>query len=332
MDTTMESTASPIAEPITCHNLEISTTIGRLLAARREHSRQALVAFHRTRDTAFHVLQESIGVMDQSDDQILERVKDLTTAALDHVSALSLAVHAEADVRIKTAVEETLRQRQETATLSERLGEVETELIALRVHRDAESDRANAATSEADRFKRETEELSERLTTMLIEMKALRSELDLERRQAVTIIGDLHQARRATAAAEASRAEAVAARQSEMSQRLTLESELQDALLQLDAIRGEAVGLRQKLRAAAALATEVIAVSDNLDIASSGRDQSRNPSGGEILQPTMSAAQSADGAHREGDPEEQSGENKGEQSNTSIGSGTFELLVRRLRG
>jgi chromosome segregation ATPase len=331
MDTTMESTASTIAEPITCRNLEISTTVGRLLAARREHSREALLAFHRTQDTAFQVLQESIGVMDQSDDQILELVKDLTTAALDHVSALSLAVHAEADVRIKTAVEETLRQRQETATLSERLGEVETELIALRVHCDAESDRANAAMSEADRFKREAEEMSERLTTMLTEMKALRSELDLERRQAVTIIGELHQARRASAEAEVSRAEAVAARQSEMSQRLTLESELQDALVRLEATRGEADGIRQKLRAAAALATELISVSDNLDIGSSGPDQSRNPSGGQILQPTMSVAHSADGAHREGDPDEQSGENKGEQSNTSIGSGTFELLVRRLR-
>src|SRR4029453_697896 len=109
MDTTMESTASTIAEPIIFPNLEISTTVARLLADRREHSRDALVAFHQTRDTAFHVLQEAIGALGQSDDQILELVKDLTTAALDHVSALSLAVHAEADVRIKTAVEETLR-------------------------------------------------------------------------------------------------------------------------------------------------------------------------------------------------------------------------------
>src|SRR5262249_12502512 len=155
-------------------------------------------------------------------------------------SALSLAVHAEADVRLKTAAEETLRLRQETATLSERFGEIQTELISLRVHRDAESDRANAATSEADRFKREAEELSERLTTMLIEMKAVRSELDLERRQAVTIIADLHQARRASAQAEASRAEAVAAYQREMSQRLTVDSELQDALLRLEKTRGEA--------------------------------------------------------------------------------------------
>ena len=331
MDTTMESTASTIAEPIACRNLEISTTIGRLLAVRREHSREALVAFHRTRDSAFHVLQESIGALDQSDDQVLELVKDLTTAALDHVSALSLAVHEEADVRIKTAVEETLKQRQETATLSERLGEVETELIALRVHRDAESDRANAATSEADRFKREAEELSGRLTTMLTEMKALRSELDLERRQAVTIIGELHQARRASAQAEVSRAEAVAARQSEMSQRLTLESELQDALVRLEETRGEADGIRQKLRAAAALATELIAVSDNVNIGSSGPDQSRNPSGGQILQPTMSAAHSADGAHREGDPDEQSGENNGEESTDSMGSGAFALLLRRIR-
>src|SRR5262245_15240043 len=168
-----------------------------------------------------------------------------------------------------------------------------------------------------DRFKRENEELSERLAKTLIEMKELRSELDHERRQAVTIIGDLHHARRATAAAEATRAEAVAAHQSEMSQRLTLESEL--------------LGLRQKLRAAAAVATELIAVSDSLDIASSDRDQSGNSSGGQVLQPTMSAAHSADGAHRESEPGELSGENKGEQSNTSLGSGTFESLVRRFR-
>jgi hypothetical protein len=214
--------------------------------------------------------------------------------------------------------------------LSERLGEIQTELISLRVHRDAESDRANAAASEADRFKREAEELSERLNKVLIEMKALRSELDLERRQVVTIISDLHQARRASAQAETSRAEAVAARQSEMSLRLAVESELQDALRRLDATRGEADGIRQKLRAAAALATELIAVSDNLDIGSSRPDQSRNPSGGQILQTSMSAAQ-ADGAHREGDPDERSGESKSEERTNSIGSDAFESLVRRIR-
>ena len=166
---------------------------------------------------------------------------------------------------------------------------------------------------------------------MQIEMKALRSELELELLQVVTIISDLHQARRASTAAEASRAEAVAAHQSETSQRLALESELRDALLQLEATRGEAVGLRQKLRAAAAVATELIAVSDSLGIASTDRDQSRNRSGGQVLQPTMSADHSADAAHRESDAEELSGENKGEQSNSSIVSGTFESLVRRLR-
>src|SRR5262245_24965316 len=114
MDTILEPTASTVVEPITVRNLEISTTIGRLLADRREHSREALDAFHRTRDTAFHALQESISTLGQDDDQILDLVKELTTAALDHVSALSLAVHAEADIRIKTAVEETLRQHQET--------------------------------------------------------------------------------------------------------------------------------------------------------------------------------------------------------------------------
>src|SRR5262245_64853409 len=88
-----------------------------------------------------------INAQDQSDDQVLDLVKDLTTAALDHVSALSWAVHAEADLRIQAATEETQRHRQETATLSDRLGEVQTELTSLRVHRDAESDRANAATS-----------------------------------------------------------------------------------------------------------------------------------------------------------------------------------------
>jgi chromosome segregation ATPase len=327
----MNSTASTIAEPIASRNLEISTSVARLLADRREHSREALEAFHRTRDVAFHALQESIIAESQSDDQVLVLVKDLTTAALDHVSALSWAVHAEADVRIQAATEETLRHRQEAATLSDRLGEIQAELISLRVHRDLESDRANAATSEADRLKRDTEELSERLNKMQIEMKALRSELDLERRQVVTIISDLHQARRATTAAEASRAEAVAAHQSETSQRLALESELRDALLQLEATRGEAVGLRQKLRAAAAVATELIAASDSLAITTTDRDQSRNPPGGQVLQPTNSAAHSADAAHREPDREELSGENKGEQSNSSMASGTFESLVRRLR-
>jgi hypothetical protein len=331
MDTTMESTASTIAEPIASRNLEISTTVARLLTDRREHSREALEAFHRTRDAAFHALQESLDAQSQSDEQVLDLVKDLTTAALDHVSALSWAVHAEADARIQTAAEEALKHRQETETLSDRLGEIQTEVISLRIHRDAESDRANAATSEADRFKRETDELSERLTKILTEMKDLRSELDLERRQAATIIGELHQARRAAAAAEASRAEAVAARQSEISQRLTLDSELHDARLQLEATRGEADGLRQKLRTAAAVATELIAMSENLDSPSIGRDQSRNPSGEPVLQPSMSAAHSADGAHRESDPDERSGENNGQQSNTSKGSGTFGLLVRRLR-
>src|SRR5262245_49514340 len=154
------STASTIAEPITFRNLEISTSIGRLLAARREHSREALEAFQRTQDAAFHALQESMSGPGQSDDQVLDLVKDLTAAALDHVSTLSRAVHAEADVRIQSAAEETLRQREETTTLSDRLAEIEAELISLRVHRDAESDRANAATSEADRFKREAEERS----------------------------------------------------------------------------------------------------------------------------------------------------------------------------
>lgn len=300
----MESTASTIAAPIASRNLEISTTIARLLAERREHSRDALEAFQRARDAAFYALQESITAQGETDDQFLDLVKDLTTAALDHVSALSWAVHAEADGRIQAAVEETLRQRQETSTLADRLGELQAELLSVRVHCDAESDRANAATSEADRLKRDTEELSERLNKMLIEMKALRSELDLERRQAVTIISDLHQARRATAAAENSRAEAVAAHQSEVSQRLTLERELRDALLQLEATRGEAGALRQKLRAAAAFATELIAVSDSLDIASTGPDQSRNPSGEQVLQPTLSAAPSAGGAQRESNPDE----------------------------
>ena len=292
----MESPAS-IAEPIASRNLQISTTVARLLADRREQSREALESFHRTRDAAFQALQESIIALGQSDDEVLDLVKDLTTAALDHVSTLSWAVHAEADARIQAAVEETLRERQETSTLSARLGELQAELISVRIHRDAESERANAAASEADRFKRDTEELSERLAKVLIEMKDLRSELDLERRQAVTIISDLHQARRATAAAEA-------ALQSEMSQRLTLKSELQDALIQLDAARGEATALRQKLRAAAAFATELIAVSDSLDIASTGPDQSRNLSGEQVLQPTMSAAPSAGGAHRESNPDE----------------------------
>src|SRR5262249_49591543 len=105
MDTTMEPTASTIAEPITVRNLEISTTTGQLLADRREHSREALETFHRTRDTAFHALQESISALGQGDERVLDLVKQLTTAALDHVSALSLAVHAEADTRIKTAAE-----------------------------------------------------------------------------------------------------------------------------------------------------------------------------------------------------------------------------------
>ncbi|HEX7792863.1 MAG TPA: hypothetical protein VF456_00865 [Vicinamibacterales bacterium] len=327
----MESTASTLAEPIASRNLEISTTVARLLADRREHSHEALEAYHRTRDAAFLALQESINAQGQSDDQILNLVKDLTTAALEHVSALSWSVHAEADVRIQAAAEETLRHQQETATLSDRLGEIQAELISLRVHRDAESERANAATSEADRLKRESEELSERMSKMLIEMKALRSELDLERRQVVTIISDLHQARRATAAAEASRAETVAAYQSDMSQRMSLESELRDALLELEATRSEAVGLRQKLRAAAAFAGQLIAVSDCLEIASPGPDQSRNPSGEQVLQPAMSAASSADGAHRESDPDERSDDNKGEQSNTSTGARPLELLVRRLR-
>jgi hypothetical protein len=331
MDTTMETTASPIAEPIASRNLEISTAVARLLADRREQSREALEAFLQTQDAAFHALQESVNAQGQSDDQVLNLVKDLTTAALDHVSALSWSVHAEADGRIQAAVEETLKHRQETATLSDRLGEIQTELISLRVHRDTESDRANAAASEADRFKREAEESSERLNKLLIEMKALRAELDLERRQAVTIISDLHQARRATAAAEASRAETVAAYQSDMSQRLTLESELRDALVELEATRSEAVGLRQKLRAAAGFASQLIAVSDCLEIASTGPDQSRNPSGEQLMQPTMSAAHSEDGAERVSDPEEPSGESKGEQSNTSTGSRPFELLVRRLR-
>jgi chromosome segregation ATPase len=215
--------------------------------------------------------------------------------------------------------------------LSDRLGEIQAELISLRVHRDAESERANAATSEADRFKRETEELSQRLAKMLIEMKDVRAELDLERRQAVTIIGDLHQARRATAAAEASRAEAVAAHQNEMSQRIALKSELQDALIQLDATRGEAAALRQKLRAAAAVAAELIAVSDTVEMPTSSRDQSGNLSGGQVLQPTMHAADAAEGAHRESDRDERSDEKRVEQNNTSAGSGTFELLVRRFR-
>jgi hypothetical protein len=330
MDTTMETTAPTIAEPIASRNLEISTAVAQLLADRREHSHEALEAYHRTRDAAFHALQESINAQGQSDDQILSLVKDLTTAALDHVSALSWSVHAEADVRIQAAAEETLKHRQETATLSDRLDETQAELISIRVHRDAESDRANAATFEAERFKRETEELSERLTKTLSEMKALRSELDLERRQVVTIISDLHQARRATAAAEASRAETVAAYQSDMSQRLALESELRDALLELEATRSEAVGLRQKLRTAAAVASQLIAVSDSLDIAT-GPDQSRNPSGEQLLQPIVAADHAEDGAHRESDPEARSDESKGEQSNTSTGSRPFEVLVRRLR-
>src|SRR5262249_39463432 len=47
MDTTMDSTASTLAEPIASRNLEISTSVARLLADRREHSREALEAFHR---------------------------------------------------------------------------------------------------------------------------------------------------------------------------------------------------------------------------------------------------------------------------------------------
>jgi hypothetical protein len=116
-----------------------------------------------------------------------------------------------------------------------------------------------------------------------------------------------------------------------MSQRLTLESELRDALLELEVTRSEAVGLRQKLRSAAAFASQLIAVSDCLDVASTGPDQSRNPSGEQLLQPTLAAAHSEDGAHRESDPEEPSDESKGEQSNTSTASRPFELL-RRLRG
>src|SRR5262249_15133852 len=88
MDTTMETTASPIAEPIASRNLEISTTVARLLADRREQSREALEAFHRTRDAAFHALQKSLNAQDQSDDQVLDLIKDLTSAARDHVSAL----------------------------------------------------------------------------------------------------------------------------------------------------------------------------------------------------------------------------------------------------
>jgi hypothetical protein len=327
----MESTASTIAEPIASRNLEISTTVARLLGDRREHTREALEAFHRTQDAAFSALQESITVQDQSDDQILDLVKDLTSAALDHVSALSWSVHADADVRIQNAAEETLRHRQEAERLSDRLEEIQSELISVQVHRDAESDRANAATSEADRCKRETEDLSGRLAKMVTEMKELRSELDLERRQAVTIIGDLHHARRATAAAEASLVEAVAAHQSEMSQRLALKNELQDALLQLEATRVEVVGLRQKFRAAAAVASELIALSDNLDIDTSSRDQSRSLSAGPVLQPIMSAAPSTDGADRKPDPYELPRENKGEPSSTSAASRPFELL-RRLRG
>ena len=233
----MESTASPVAEPITFRNLEISTTVARLLADRREHSREALEAFHRTQEAAFRELQVSIAAQGHSDDQVLDLVKDLTTAALDHVSALSNAVHAEADVRIQTAAEETLK------------------------------------------FKRENEELSERLAKTLVEMKDLRAELDLERRQVVTIISDLHQARRATAAADASRAEAVAAHQSEMSQRLSLESEL--------------VALRQKLRAVAAVATELVAVSDSLDIAGSGPDRIRPDAIAQRREPSPVAAASS---------------------------------------
>jgi hypothetical protein len=45
----------------------------------------------------------------------------------------------------------------------------------------------------------------------------------------------------------------------------------------------------------------------------------------------MSADHSADGAHRERDPDEQSGENNGEEGTNSVGSGAFELLLRRIR-
>lgn len=318
-------------EPIAFPNAEISASIGQLLTQRQEHSQAVLTTFRDALDGAWKNLHESFVAPSLRDASVSEVVERLTTAVAEHISSVSRSVQADADARIKAAAAETEQQRQARVALAGRLEEIQNDLHSVQADREAESARATAATTELERRTNEVTELSAVVAARLAETTELRSQLEARRTQADVLTAELGQERRTAAQAESARVEMLAALERETSQRVALEEELRETRRELETTGSAAEHIRQKGRAAAKLAAELIAAWDLVE-PGPGPVHAVHPPRATAIATTMFGVRPAEAPNGDRRGNGLLLETPDPPPLSAAGPHAFESLVRRLRG
>lgn len=321
-------------EQHTFPSVEISGAIRRLLTQHGEVTQAALGACRQVLDEAWNSLHECVAAHAGSDSQAAEVVEHVTTMVAEHIKTVARSVEADAHARVQAAVAAAEQHRQARAMLADRLAAVQNDLDTVRNHRDAETERAAAATAENDRRTQEVKELSAVIDARAAETTDLRSQLETVRGQADALTSQLDQQRRATAQAESSRAEAVATLEREAAHRTALETDLRDTRRLLAATSTAAEDIREKGRAAAKIAAELIAAWDALEVGTQPAHNAQPIRATPVSSPTLGfrAADAVTGDSRGHVHIVDSADTADAPPLAASGPPAFESLVRRLRG
>lgn len=240
----------------------IAASVTGVLARKTEASSLALRRFRETFDNAWQCLEQS-EADEASSKEVSKLIEQLTQTMSGQLQAVE-QVRAEADVRVKTAIAETKRQRHEIARLSAGLEETRADFELAQRAREAARGQAAAAAAEAERLREEATQAADSLKEVQDEAGRLRIELETERRQASAMVLEVGQNRLAAERAHTALEDVAAELAKETRDRQALESRLLATMSLLDTTRKEASATRQRLRDAVAEALKLVDTADVL--------------------------------------------------------------------